>query len=1183
MHTNPTVDMDAIQEDEFGQFLARITGHSDALRSQPWQGQLAKAAHCDNRLIRIPTGFGKTLGALSAWAWQRVRNDNQAWPRRLVWCLPTRVLVEQTELEIRLALARLELLWDEAGDHDGKVGVHVIMGGHNSSPWHRYPEREAVLIGTQDMLLSRAMNRGYASPRARWPMEFGLLSQDALWVMDEVQLMDVGLATSAQLQAFRDDDRSANKTMRPCFTWWMSATLQRGWLEKSPDTTRLFEDLAQHDIPTGARNGALWDGVAKPLKVARLDSSSDLAREVSRRHRDGNCGGRGPTLVVLNTVRRAVEVWKALRADPGLKGKQVDIRLAHSRFRPAERASWHLDFLNRAACDPGANRIIVSTQVIEAGVDISAALLVTELAPWASLVQRFGRCARWGGRGEVVVADFGHDSDKKAAPYSLEEIGTARDACNALSDVAPVHLERFEEENRSLLPRLYPYDPLHLLLRHELDDLFDTSADLSGADVDISRFIRSGNERDVQVFWADVAGDDPSTSVRPTREELCAVPFLDVRNWLCQPKSEKRKAGVRAWVWDWLDRGWRLLATRDVYPGQTVLVEASVGGYGQEQGWAPSSKKPVELLRRGEQAHYVIKPCWRRSQESWRVGERRVRALLPEDQADAAEEDESLSIVGDDGWQTIATHGRLVGEEVERIATWLAPGLAGLLHLASRWHDLGKAHPAFQNSIQAEDRPERDDIAKAPDAAWPCDLRDMYRIGFEDQRRGFRHELASALGLFGVLQRHQPRHEALLGPWQDWLEAVGETRAGECFQDSANTAPPTAIEQEILGLNADDFDLLAYLVCAHHGKLRLAWHASPADQQANDQTLRIRGVRQGDVLPPVHLAGADGECHQLPATVLDLAPSEAGLNPRTGRSWTERVLNLVERLGPFTLAWLEALLRAADQRMSDPSTRQQIADPLLQHQEKQHARQPMAGSSEAVAQPAARRASPPPFGGDSPPCGELHGNGGRTRGRGVDSAKTRTPHSATRYVETAVGILSYQELAPLLAERVGNTEVAIVNRTLPDATIHDLLLEIHRRICADLTPDIAGRWRLRDVRVSDHRPPPYWQVSVLMRNYASDLDARLAAWDNDPERSIETLTFAEGRLLEIHPFEDFNGRATRLLLTELMCRLDLPAIDPAASSAEMPHYMAALRAYDHHDPRPLAVIWRHRLSQGRSP
>ncbi len=60
-----------------------------------------------------------------------------------------------------------------------------------------------MLIGTQDMLLSRALNRGYALGRARWPLPYGLLNNDCLWVFDEVQLMGSGLATTAQLAAFR--------------------------------------------------------------------------------------------------------------------------------------------------------------------------------------------------------------------------------------------------------------------------------------------------------------------------------------------------------------------------------------------------------------------------------------------------------------------------------------------------------------------------------------------------------------------------------------------------------------------------------------------------------------------------------------------------------------------------------------------------------------------------------------------------------------------------------------------------------------------------------------------------------------------------------------------------------------------------------------------------------------------
>ena len=105
---------------------------------------------------------------------------------------------------------------------------------------------------------------------------------------------------------------------------------------------------------------------------------------------------------------------------------------------------------------------------------------------------------------------------------------------------------------------------------------------------------------------------------------------------------------------------------------------------------------------------------------------------------------------------------------------------------------------------------------------------------------------------------------------------------------------------------------------------------------------------------------------------------------------------------------------------------------------------------------------------------------------------------------------------------------------------------------------------------------------MLMRNYAADREVRLTGLDdNSGERLIDDLTFAEGRLLHIHPFEDFNGRVSRLFLIELLYRLDLPVIDPASSSPEeTKRYFAALHAYDRHDPRPLSAIWRHRFAHG---
>ena len=884
-----------------------------------WQRELAASNACSDALIRIPTGFGKTLGVLGAWAWNWVHRNDDAWPRRLVWCLPMRVLVEQTEHEVRKALNALDLLWEEnklEEDQlrDGKVAVQVLMGGVGGGDWHRYPERNAILIGTQDMLLSRALNRGYAAARARWPMDFGLLNQDALWVMDEVQLMDVGLATSAQLQAFRREDERADKSLLPCRTWWMSATLQTAWLAKSPDTQELAAELGSRvrRIEPAQRRGRLWDDVAKPMALeAVADNNKALAKRVAELRQQQGKGVSGLTLVVVNTVDRATQVWEQLKQDKSLA--DTDIRLAHSRFRPMDRDHWRTDFLDKAACVSGANRIIVATQVIEAGVDVSAALLITELAPWASLVQRFGRCARWGGQAQVVVMDFEYKTDAKAAPYDLEALQAAREACGQLQDAAPLHLEAFEETHAAWLPRLYPYDPAHLLLRHELEELFDTTPDLSGADIDISRFIRTGDERDVQVFWDKIPKGDqrPDPRRKPTRDELCRVPFLKARDWLCKPKAEGLKDKFRAWVWNWQDGKWDEAKRRDLYPGQTVFVDVACGGYDSECGWSLGIKDwDANLYEPPEKGAGVRQNCWYHNKNGLHLGSKTARFVTPEDHADAAEDDESLSAI-EDRWQTIAGHGRQVGDLARDLAAALAPEWADLLNLAGRWHDSGKAHPAFQSSIQAAARPERDDLAKAPDAAWPCSPSALYRIDATDRRRGFRHELASTLSLFAVLQRHRPGHPALLGPWKEWLDRLQKDAPAP-----SPVAPPNPLEREVLALDAHRFNLLAYLVCAHHGKVRVAWHASPADQQAQDDQLRIRGVRDGDLLPPIQLADADGNPMQLPGCTLDLSPSALGLSERTGSSWSERVLGLLNEHGPFTLAWLEALLRAADQRAS---------------------------------------------------------------------------------------------------------------------------------------------------------------------------------------------------------------------------------------------------------------------------
>lgn len=170
------------------------------------QETLQHGTSCQSQLINIPTGLGKTAAVVMAWLWNRVARDDERWPRRLVYCLPMRTLVEQTRDETRKWINKLV----DAGliPTDRKPRVVVLMGGESledeDKDWDIYPEANTILIGTQDMLLSRALNRGYGMARARWPMHFGLLNNDALWVLDETQLMGAGLGTACQLEAFRN-------------------------------------------------------------------------------------------------------------------------------------------------------------------------------------------------------------------------------------------------------------------------------------------------------------------------------------------------------------------------------------------------------------------------------------------------------------------------------------------------------------------------------------------------------------------------------------------------------------------------------------------------------------------------------------------------------------------------------------------------------------------------------------------------------------------------------------------------------------------------------------------------------------------------------------------------------------------------------------------------------------------
>ena len=106
--------------------------------------------------------------------------------------------------------------------------------------------------------------------------------------------------------------------------------------------------------------------------------------------------------------------------------------------------------------------------------------------------------------------------------------------------------------------------------------------------------------------------------------------------------------------------------------------------------------------------------------------------------------------------------------------------------------------------------------------------------------------------------------------------------------------------------------------------------------------------------------------------------------------------------------------------------------------------------------------------------------------------ETTRPTDATRTVETVRGVLTYAQLAPLLAERVLHTQAAVARGEFDQASPgQELIRRLHGEICSDLVPDWAGRWRNIAVIVGTHEPPPSHEIPLRMRDDEDDLALRL--------------------------------------------------------------------------------------------
>ena len=195
-------------------------------------------------------------------------------------------------------------------------------------------------------------------------------------------------------------------------------------------------------------------------------------------------------------------------------------------------------------------------------------------------------------------------------------------------------------------------------------------------------------------------------------------------------------------------------------------------------------------------------------------------------------------------------------------------------------------------------------------------------------------------------------------------------------------------------------------------------------------------------------------------------------------------------------------------------------------------------------------------------------------------AEKRPLESTTRTFDTIKGELTYAELSDLIAPKLLQLLDDITDGKYLDMPFDETLIKnFHYQIIGDLMPQIAGKWRTIPVQVGNWLPPEPYEIPAKMHEYVANMQARL---DNSDtlELQVETLAYAEGEFLHIHPFQDFNGRTIRATLSEILMRFDLPLIDTAVGreTSRFKEYQNALAEYDNGRMAALIDFWQDRLS-----
>jgi CRISPR-associated endonuclease/helicase Cas3 len=356
-----------------------------------------------NIILQAPTGAGKTLAALRPFL-THYADPSFTLPRKCVYAVPMRVLANQFETEYKRIL-REEL------PLPNPPRIAKQTGEYKEDPEFRAD----ITFATIDQVLSSWLMTPYSLSQRLGNLNAGAFVGSYL-IFDEFHLFDPDSTLPTTLHMLKMLNGISPFVL-------MTATFSKEMLVKlaahlNAEPLLLDDDLLA-EIPAQQKERRFYT-TAVPL-TGKNDDKQVVAEATAVAHilqtHQAQTISKPRTLIVCNQVERAQAVYIALKAQ---KPEGVTIRLLHSRFLKKDREAIEQfirrEFQKDRRAQTVPSLIVVATQVVEVGLDMSCAVLHTELAPAASVLQRAGRCARYEREaGQVYVYPLADDG---YAPYS---------------------------------------------------------------------------------------------------------------------------------------------------------------------------------------------------------------------------------------------------------------------------------------------------------------------------------------------------------------------------------------------------------------------------------------------------------------------------------------------------------------------------------------------------------------------------------------------------------------------------------------------------------------------------------------------------------------------------------------------------------------------------------------------